>query len=223
MTATQEEFKSYDTKPASQTALADYKALQEAFVYFNEKLWNGHLPDVIVTLQRKRNTHGYFHAQQFTTKVGDSETRHEIALNPQTMGRSDREVISTLVHEMAHLWQETFGKPSKRGYHNAEWGSEMDRIGLTPTASGSPGGKRTGHSVTHIIVDGGQYDNLFTELVLTGFKLTWAGRSASDKTKGKKDTSKTKYTCPLCNSNAWAKPNALLICGECHEHMLDMA
>jgi hypothetical protein len=32
-----------------------------------------------------------------------------------------------------------------------------------------------------------------------------------------KKTSKTKYTCPTCAQNAWAKPGALLICGICYE------
>jgi hypothetical protein len=31
-----------------------------------------------------------------------------------------------------------------------------------------------------------------------------------------KKASKTKFTCPECGQNAWAKPDALLICGECY-------
>jgi hypothetical protein len=29
--------------------------------------------------------------------------------------------------------------------------------------------------------------------------------------------SKTKFTCPVCGLNAWAKPDAALICGNCFE------
>jgi hypothetical protein len=29
--------------------------------------------------------------------------------------------LSTLVHEMAHLQQNHFGKSSRTGYHNKEW------------------------------------------------------------------------------------------------------
>jgi len=32
-----------------------------------------------------------------------------------------------------------------------------------------------------------------------------------------KKSSKTKFTCPDCGQNAWAKPGALLICGECFD------
>jgi hypothetical protein len=32
-----------------------------------------------------------------------------------------------------------------------------------------------------------------------------------------KKASKTKFTCPDCGQNAWANPDALLICGTCYE------
>ena len=35
-----------------------------------------------------------------------------------------------------------------------------------------------------------------------------------------KAASKTKYTCPACAANAWAKPETRLICGDCAEPML---
>jgi hypothetical protein len=35
----------------------------------------------------------------------------------------------------------------------------------------------------------------------------------------KKAARKTRYTCPACQANAWAKSNAHLICGDCHELM----
>ena len=37
--------------------------------------------------------------------------------------------------------------------------------------------------------------------------------------KSKKNASKTKYTCPGCGRNAWAKPDVRLICGDCEEVM----
>lgn len=32
-----------------------------------------------------------------------------------------------------------------------------------------------------------------------------------------KKASKTKFTCPECGQNAWAKADAALICGACYE------
>ena len=54
------------------------------------------------------------------------ETTDEIALNPATFhDRTAEEILSTLVHEMVHLWQHHFGTPSRASYHNREWAAKM--------------------------------------------------------------------------------------------------
>jgi hypothetical protein len=40
------------------------------------------------------------------------------------------------------------------------------------------------------------------------------------KTRAKKNASKTKFECPQCGLNAWAKPDARLLCGDCAELMV---
>ena len=58
----------------------------------------------------------------------------------------------------------------------------------------------------------------FTKLETKGFTLRWQSRAAADDSaRKKKAASKTRYACPGCGWNAWAKPDALLICGECYE------
>ena len=46
-----------------------------------------------------------------------------------------------------------------------------------------------------------------------------AGEGDAGKARKKKAASKTKYTCPGCELNAWAKPDANLWCGDCEEQM----
>jgi predicted SprT family Zn-dependent metalloprotease len=47
---------------------------------------------------------------------------HELALNPdEFIGRTDEMILSTLVHEMCHVWQQTYGKSPRRGYHDRQW------------------------------------------------------------------------------------------------------
>src|SRR6516225_9588180 len=95
--------------------------------------------------------------EKFSHRTGN-EARSEIALNPATFrGRTDREIASTLLHEMVHLWQYYFGKPPRKGYHNREWGDKMESLGLMPSEDGQPGGKRTGQRVTHYIIEGGPF------------------------------------------------------------------
>jgi hypothetical protein len=194
--------------------LKEYQGFQRAYDFFNKELFAGSLPQVLVTLQRHAHSRGYFSPERFHGRIEKSAV-HELALNPDTFTkRTDEMILSTLAHEMAHVWQETHGEPSRRGYHNQEWADKMREIGLQPTSTGEPGGMETGQSMTHYIIPGGRYSKAFEKLASTGFQLHWQSVSASGQGRGKK-SSKTKFSCPDCGQNAWAKPGARLICGEC--------
>jgi hypothetical protein len=93
--------------------LTEYQRFQRAYDFFNRELFDGSLPQVLVTLQRHANTRGYFSPERFKGRV-DRQTVHELALNPDNFtGRSDELILSTLTHEMVHVWQ------SGHGSHNA--------------------------------------------------------------------------------------------------------
>lgn len=195
---------------------AQYLAFQEAYYFFNAELFAGSLPYVLVTLQRHAKTRGYFSPERFTGRIAKAAV-HELALNPDTFnGRSDEEILSTLAHEMAHVWQQTHGTPPRRSYHDREWAAKMKEIGLQPSTTGEPGGKETGDKVTHYMIPGGPYAKAYAKLKAKGFQLHWQSAPAGKDAKAKK-ASKTKFTCPDCGQNAWAKPDALLICGVCFE------
>jgi predicted SprT family Zn-dependent metalloprotease len=109
-------------------------------------------------MQRRRGSRGYFANSRFSHRR-DDEVIDEIALNPATfLDCTDREIVSTAVHEMVHQWQHMFGKPGRRGYHNREWARKMVEIGLIPSHTGEPGGKQTGQRVSHHIEEGGLFD-----------------------------------------------------------------
>ena len=193
-----------------------------AYDRMNHALWGGQLPHALVTLQRKSKARGYFAPQRFARK--DGEHVHEIALNPEHFERSLRDITSTLCHEMAHLWQQEFDKPSRNGYHNKRWAEEMLRVGLKPVSYDKPG-SMTGQKVSHEIIEGGAYDKLWEEMKgeLDEDALlrdVWRKEQAQGK-EGKTVSSKIKYTCPSCGANAWAKPLSNLKCGECDERMLE--
>jgi Zn finger protein HypA/HybF involved in hydrogenase expression len=57
-------------------------------------------------------------------------------------------------------------------------------------------------------------------LLQTGFCLNWQSAGVMAQAgKGAKERSKTKYSCPSCGQNAWAKPDSVLVCGECMDPM----
>ena len=195
-----------------------YDGLERAFNFFNDKLFDHRLPSVIFTLRAGRKAHGYFWAEQFTHRE-DGDPTHEIAMNPATMSRELIDVLSTLVHEMTHLEQQEYGKPGKNGNHNREWGVLMERIGLIPSNTGQPGGKKTGRQMTHYIDPMGDFLTAANELIETGFDLPYFTRQREAGLK-KKDLSKVKHTCPCCDFKAWAKQGANLLCGDCNEQLV---
>jgi len=191
-----------------------YSNLDKAMAYFNKHLFNSELPDVMLTMSRKKNCLGYHHSEKFSdmsTKVGVTE----ISLNPDYfMERTPEEVLSTLVHEMVHQWHYIVGEPSRKGYHNAEWASLMKEVGLYPSSTGEHGGKETGQRMSHYIIEGGDFEKVCGAFLLKhGNPLLVYSEIVTAEAKEKKKT-RDKYVCPTCLTNAWAKPKTKLMCGE---------
>jgi len=205
---------SYETKPSPM--IEEYRTLDQAALVFNLAFGLQLDPMPIITLNnRARRASGFCKAKAFKHREHEVFVS-EVALNPDTFGqRSDKAILSTLAHELVHEWQNQHGTPSRGGYHNAQWANTMQRIGLMPSTTGKPGGKRTGGSVSHYIVNGGLFDQVASEF-LKGVKLQWQGNPNPP---CRRDPSKVKYTCPGCGQNAWAKDEALLICGNCRKPM----
>ena len=137
---------SYDTiheTPINPTT-RNYEAFDRAYGFFNQALFNGKLPPCLLTIQRKNKAYGFFTSKRFSSS-DHREITDEIALNPTYFDqRTVPEVLSTLVHEMVHLWQHHFGQASRGGYHNKQWAAHMKSIGLIPSDTGQPGGSKPG-------------------------------------------------------------------------------
>lgn len=194
-----------------------FTAYSKAFDYFNRELFGGKLPPVLLNLSRMNKARGFYMSNAWGR---DGAKLPEISLNPMSLSvRTLKQSMSTLVHEMAHHWQFVFGKPGRGGYHNAEWAAKMDEIGLCPTATGEIGGPRTGDRVTHAIVAGGPFCRAFDKMH-DAAKLPLSSFDFERAAKSKRKPSKVRYTCPACMFNAWAKPEACIMCGDCEEHMV---
>ncbi|OEF63551.1 zinc metalloprotease [Vibrio cyclitrophicus 1F175] len=152
-----------------------YGALQTAYDHFNKMLFENELPPVLFTTQRQKNVMGYFSLNRWVDR--DDVRCSEIAINPAYVGRSALiELLQTMVHEMAHCWQFEYGKPSRRAYHNKEWAVKMESIGLMPSTTGKPGGKKTGQRMNDYPIPGGRFIAECEVLVRQGFGLPWVDR-----------------------------------------------
>lgn len=205
------------SRPTNRT----YASLEAAYDYFNAELFGGELPPCLITVQRHKGAFGYFSGDRFASTTDPGDITDEIALNPQHFARrSAEEVLSTLAHEMVHLWQHRFGKPPRKAYHDRQWAAKMRDIGLIPSDTGQPGGKETGQKMTHYIEPGGRFAVACAAFLASHPAALYQDRATeTDPARKKKAASKTKFTCPGCAANAWGKPELQLVCGVCDEPM----
>lgn len=155
-----------------------YESLDIAFDFFNKHLFDGELPDVMFTVQRKKGVLGYFAPDRWGNQGG--QECHEIAMNPSYVANSRLiEVMQTLVHEMTHCWQFCYGTPGRDYYHNKEWAMKMIKVGLMPSSTGEPGGDITGQNMGDYIIEGGLFLEVFKQLESQKqFQLAWVDRYA---------------------------------------------
>jgi len=113
----------------------------------------------------------------------------------------------------------------------------MEHIGLMPSDTGRPGGKRTGQKMGHYIIDGGLFYKAFQMLdpdeleelrlkylpvaSLTANRKRDKGTEARENLEnetGKKGKSgkRTKYRC-RCGNNIWGKSGLFIRCLDCDE------
>lgn len=152
-----------------------YEMLQEIYHIFNKELFDNELPNCLITVQRKKKVMGYFSANRW---VDDKENKvHELALNPTYFTSCNFiEVFQTMVHEMCHLWQHEYGKPSRRSYHNKEWANKMESLGLIPSSTGREGGKKVGQSMSDYPERGGLFESVCIKLFKEGLSVKWFDR-----------------------------------------------
>jgi predicted SprT family Zn-dependent metalloprotease len=198
---------------AKTPTLEQFRAYQAAYDYFNAALFGGELKPCLLNFRgRHKRNMGLFWPKRWGRL--DGSVTHEIALNPDVLLRPLVQTMATLVHEMCHQWQQDHGRPSRAGYHDKEWGRKMEVVGLTPTNTGEPGGKRTGQQMTHHIEPDGPFQKAF-EAMPAAVALPWLSGGLPDAPKPpSKNKNKVKYVCS-CGTPVWGKAGLTVLCGEC--------
>lgn len=149
-----------------------YRLFEDAYAFFNKKLFANSLPPCIITFQRQARLMGYVAFKRWVNTEG--KTVDELAINPAYFANYPvTKILQTLCHEMVHIWQEYHGKPSRPGYHNSEWAEKMKKIGLMSSSTGKPGGSAVGNTMSDFVIEGGKFEQACGELLESGFKLRW--------------------------------------------------
>jgi hypothetical protein len=91
----------------------------------------------------------------------------------------------------------------------------MEEVGLIPSDTGQPGGKKTGQRMTHYVDPDGLFQQAFNQLKNKALKYT-PQRATEDDRKTVRRAAKTKYECP-CGNKVWGKAELHLVCVDCNQ------
>lgn len=193
-----------------------YEFLYRIYDFYNKELFNGELPYVVITLEKREGVRGYFSPSTFT----DSKKNiGQLCINPKYfISGNEMRVFSTIVHEMCHIYMKIKGENVVKGYHSIAWAKKMESIGLQPTSNGKKDGRKTGLSMTHLIIKGGLFENKTKELTQV-MKMKFSIFSSTKNEEQIKASEKTipgkriRYAC-LCSS-FWGKKGMEVQCIKC--------
>jgi hypothetical protein len=101
--------------------------LHEWFDLFNDRLFQGWIPRCFLRFERLRSSR----IGQYCRTRNSVGAAHEITINTLYLDLPEFELLACLLHEMAHEWQELFGKPGHGNYHNEEFVRKCQRLGIS--------------------------------------------------------------------------------------------
>lgn len=224
-TLEKEIYVSYDTKTKivgsyDATTLKLFGALSNAYNYFQVHLFDDMLSHVVLTLNRNTRSGGYYMESGW---VDDGEIKPEININPKMLHYDAIFVMSILVHELCHHMQSLYGKPGRGRYHNKQYAKIMEAIGLMCSHNGKPGGNKTGDSMSHYIIEGGRFKQVFDAMpkkYLLPFTSAIPPKTEKEIATAQKKI-KTKYKCATCAMTVWGAPHQYVLCGNCKSALIE--
>lgn len=202
--------------------------LEKLFRMLNADWFNNELPEPIITIQSTPRAYGHYTTYDAWTSKG--EGRREINIGAGTLDRPIEEIVSTLVHEMCHMYNDLIlnvqdCSGSSHMYHNKAFKRAAESHGLIVTHT------RYGWSRTEVSDTLFEYilDNDIQEIKLNrneshGIRIAGGNAAANGGATIAGTVNKghsIRYQCPSCKQIARTTKKARLICGDCMLPMLE--
>lgn len=191
-------------------------ALQAAFNAINRDFYKGELEKVIITVKENRKKHAYGWIELDKNWTQNGKARHEINIAADYIGkRSVVETITTLMHEMAHLFnlQHDIKDTTRSGiYHNKEFKKTAEAHGLKVAQV-----DKIGWSLTTATKETAEW--IKKNIPIKSFGV-YKRSAEKDPTRAKTKQSMRKYVCPACGLIARLTKDAKIACMECAEEMI---
>ena len=191
--------------------------LMQAFNAINSYFYGSELEKPIITVKegKKKNAYGWIETSQ--NWIQGKTERYEINISCDYIGeRTVAETISTLMHEMAHLYniQHEIKDTSRAGiYHNTKFKETAEAHGLDISYN-----EHIGWSLTRLKPTTKEW--VEENINIKGFSVYKLTKEKINKGTAKPKQSMRKLVCPSCGLIVRVtKPNVKLLCVECNEEL----
>ena len=191
--------------------------LMQAFNAINKHFYHGELEKPIITVKegKKKNAYGWIETSK--NWIQGKTERYEINISCDYIGeRTVAETISTLMHEMAHLYniQNEIKDTSRAGiYHNTKFKETAEAHGLQISYN-----EHIGWSLTRLTEETEKWVD--ENINIKGFSVYKLTKEKISKGTAKPKQSMRKLVCPCCGLIARVtKPNVKLLCVKCNEEL----
>lgn len=200
------------------------EALEGLYNHFNEKLFEGRLPSIALTIQTKgrKNAYGWCTTgqiwQQQEKIQNENEEKvdvrdfYEINMSAEYMNRGVHDVTCTLLHEMVHLSNLCKGIKDcnpKTQNHNTKFKEEAERIGLIVEKV-----EKRGWAYTKLSP---QLKEEISQLVKVDVFNAARINIAPPEKKKREVKPKITYVCGGCGTEFKSTKDMNLYCGDCNE------
>ena len=203
--------------------------LQRMFKLLNATYFDNELERPVITIltDHTGGAYGWISVNKVWSTKDDAWFR-EINLCAEYLNRPPELVITTLGHEMAHLWniQKDIQDCSRKGqYHNAHFKAAAEMAGLIVKQHHTHGWCITepGPEFTDLVLKNCRAGCFKLERMKTYRdgtpKVTKPGEDGKEKTVTRTRQSYRKYVCPGCGLIARTTRDAVLLCGKCNQTM----
>ncbi len=201
--------------------------LEKMYRQLNADKFNNELEEPIITIMSTPRAYGHVTCGK-VWKSKDTR-RYELNIGAGTLDRPIESVVSTLLHEMVHIYNlQNDIKDCSRGntYHNKKFKEKAESVGLVIEYDSRIGWSVTSPSeslIEYICLQGWE-DILINrdERIRIPMGATGGGKSAngsSDSSSSKKPSSTRKYQCPCCGMSVRATKTVNILCGDCNKKM----